>query len=207
MPHENSRSSIEKLWQGQATDSQKIAAQVLRRKMQKFERRIVWRNLREYVAGAIVAIAFAYYTYRFPMLLVRIGCVLVIVGAVYVLYELHRRASAEPAPAEMAMSSCVEFQLRQLERQRDALRAVWSWYLLPFLPGMCVFLLGIFQFAMRTANAAGQPFSTTVAVSFFCLVSAGVAVVFFAVWKLNQWAAKKLQMQIDELNTLMRDQV
>lgn len=205
MPNELSASNIEGLWQSQPTEPQKITPEDFRRKMHKFEGAIARRNLREYLAGIFVVAVFGYYTYRFPMLLVRIGCGLVIAGVFYVMYELHRRASPEPAPVELALSNCVEFQRRQLERQRDALRAVWSWYLLPLLPGMCVFLAGLFEFAMRTAQAGGRPFDARIAAGSLSLMSIGGAAVFFAVWKLNQWAARKLQAQIDELDTLMRD--
>ena len=122
------------------------------------------------------------------------------------MYELHRRASAEPVSGELGLRSCVEFQHWQLVRQRDALRSVWSWYLLPFLPGMCVFLCGLFEFVMGIARAAGKPFPLVAAIAAFSLIAAGIGAVFFAIWKLNNWAANKLQVQIDELDALMRSQ-
>ena len=205
MANEFSPSGFEGLWQSQPTEPRKINPEDLRRRMQRFERRIARRNLREYLAAAFVVCVFGYYTHLFPMLLVRIGCAMVIAGTLYVMFELHRRASAEPAPAELALTSCVEFQRRQLERQRDALRSVWSWYLLPFVPGICVFLVGLFEFGVRTAHAAGRSFNAGTIVVSFGLVSAVAAGVFFAVWKLNLRAARKLEAQIEELNALMRD--
>jgi hypothetical protein len=204
MSNEFSPSSVAGLWQSQPTEPHQIAPEQFHRKMQKFERKIAWRNIREYVAGAFVVVAFGYYAFMFSTLLVRIGCGFLIAGVLYVMCELHRRASAQPASAELAPSSCVEFQRRQLVRQRDALRSVWSWYLLPFIPGMFLFLCGLFEFAMRIAQAAGKPFHVGAAIASFSLISACVAAVFFAVWKLNQWAANKLQVQIDELDALMR---
>jgi hypothetical protein len=205
MSNEFSFSFVEGLWQSQPTDAQNISPENFRRRMQKFERKIAWRNIREYVAGAFVAVVFGYYAFKFPILLVRIGCLLEIVGIFYVMYELHRRASAEPAAAELALSSCVEFQRYQLVRQRDALRSVWSWYLLPFIPGMCIFLCGLLEFAMRIAQAAGRPIHEGVAIAAVSLIATCIATLFFAVWKLNQWAANKLQVQIDEFDALMRD--
>lgn len=58
---------------------------------------------------------------------------------------------------------------------------------------------------MRIAQAGGRPIDARIAAGSLSLISIGVAAVFFAVWKLNQWAARKLQAQIDELDTLMRD--
>lgn len=206
MSNEFSPSSVEGLWQSQPTEPQKIAPEDFHRKMRKFERKIAWRNIREYVAGALVAVIFGYYTFKFPTLLVRVGCVLIIAGVSYVMYELHRRASAEPVSGELGLRSCAEFQHWQLVRQRDALRSVWSWYLLPFIPGMCVFLCGLFEFVMDIAQAASKPFPLGAAIAAFSLIAAGIGAVFFAIWKLNNWAANKLQVQIDELDALMRSQ-
>src|SRR5579863_929372 len=205
MTSDHSPSDFQSLWQRQPGEPQGIDPENFRRDMQKFERKIMRRNLREYAAGAIVVSAFGYYIYLFPLLLIRIGCALLIVGTLYVMYELRRRASAVPAPVEFALTSCVEFQRRQLERQRCALRSVWSWYLLPFVPGMLVFLCGLYWLAMRTALAAGRHFDSQMAVASLGLTLAAVAAVFIAIWKLNQWAADKLQVQMDELDALMRD--
>jgi hypothetical protein len=200
MGDELSDSKVEALWQGQPTEPPHISPEDLRRKMDRFERRIYWRNVREYVAGAFVVAAFGYYEWRFPTVLMRIGSGLMILGTLYVMYELHRRASARTAPAELGMSTCLDFHRRELERQRDALRSVWTWYLLPFVPGMIVFLAGMAWIVLK-ANPA---------VMLRALIGLGVmgivvAAVFFAVWKLNRWTANKLQSRIDALNALTRD--
>jgi hypothetical protein len=195
------------VWQRDSGEPPRFTPDELRRNMGKFERTIARRNLREYFAGAFVIAIFAYYTWMFPTLTLRIGCGLIIFGTIYVIYQLHRRASARPAPADLGQRSCVDFQRAELERQRDALRSVWSWYLLPFVPGMCVFLFGIFQFAIGITQAAGRPFHAGIAVAAMALIAGCVVVVFFAVWRLNRWAANKLQTQIDELDRLTRDPV
>ncbi len=174
--------------------------------MHKFERTIARRNIGEYLASAIVVALFGFYAWRFPTLTLRIGCGLIIAGTLYVVYQLHRRASAKPAPAEWALTNCIEFQRSQMARQRDALRSVLTWYLLPFVPGMIVFLLGLFQFVRGIAISVGRPFPMGIAIVSFSFITLCIAAVFFAVWKLNDWAAKKLQLQIDELDALTKDQ-
>ena len=194
------------LWQGSGEPS-RFNPEEFPGRISKFQRTIKQRNLREYIAAALVIGIFAYYAWVFPTVLLRIGCGLLIVGTLYVAYQLHRRASARPAPVEMGLRNCVDFQRSELERQRDALKAVWTWYLFPFLPGMAVFLIGLFQFTMRVTEAAGRPFNTGAAIAGFSLVALCIAIVFLAVWQLNRWAAKRLQMQIDELERLTRDPV
>jgi hypothetical protein len=195
------------MWQQGSGEPPQFTPEEMHRNMNKFERTIARRNLVEYLAAALVIAIFLYCVWIIPMLLLRIGCCLIIMGTIYVMFQLHRRASAHAAPADMGLQSCVDFQRAELERQRDALRSVWSWYLLPFVPGMCVFLLGIFQVAMRITQAAGRPFHTGIAIAAIALVAGCMALVFLAIWWLNQWAANKLQAQIDEIERLTRDSI
>ena len=195
------------LWQQSSNESRRFNQDDLRRGMSKFERTIRLRNLREYAAAGLVTAVFAYYGWVFPTLLLRLGCVLLILGTAYVTYQLHRKASARPAPAEMGLRNCVEFRRSELERQRDALRAVWSWYLLPLLPGMGLFLLGLFQFTKSVTEAADRPFHTGAAVLAFIVVAGCIAIVFVAIWLLNRRGANELQKRIDDLNRLTQDAV
>lgn len=192
-----SHPDLEALWREQPSEPPRISLEEFRNKMHRFERKIFWRNLREYVAGAVVLAAFGYYEWRFPALLLRIGSTLTIIGTLYVMYQLHRRASSRPSPAELGLKPCIEYHRRELERQRDALRAVWSWYLLPFVPGMIVFFAG-----MMANQVKAHPGLFLPTVIGYGVPAAIVAALFFAVWKLNQWSAKKLQVRIDELDEL-----
>ena len=152
-----SHSELGALWQSQPTEPPRMSPEELRSRMHRFERRIFWRNLREYAAGVVVLIVFGYYEWLFPALLQRIGSTLTIAGTLYVMYQLHRRASARISPADAGMKSCLEYHRQELERQRDALRAVWSWYLLPFVPGMAVFLAGMMVKSMEGASGPASP--------------------------------------------------
>jgi hypothetical protein len=173
--------------------------------MHKFERKIFWRNIKEYVAGAIVVAGFGYYEWRFPAPLMRIGSGLIILATFYVLHQLHRRASAEPLPADLGRSTFIEFHRRQLIRQRDAIQSVWSWYLRPFVPGLAFFLAGLTQSAMNIARVAGHPLSALHVVQYIAVSASFVVVVFLGVWYLNRWTAHRLQAQIEDLEALTRN--
>ena len=178
------------LWQQSSGEPPRFNPEEFRDTIKRFERRIRRRNLGEYAAAALVMGIFACYAWIFPTLLLRAGCGLVIAGTAYVVYQLHGKASARPTPAELGLRNCVDFQRSQLVRQRDALKAVWSWYLLPFVPGMAVFLVGLFQFTKSTTEAAGRPFQTAAAIAGFSLVSGCVALVFVLIWLLNRRALR-----------------
>lgn len=193
---------VKNLWQNQQAEPIQISLAELHHKAQRLEQRVRWRNLGEYAASALVIACFGFYIWKFPVPIVRLGCALVIAGVLFVVYQLHKKGAAQTMPAEMAFRTCLDFHRQQLERQRDLLRGVWTWYLLPFVPGLAVFLLGLFRWAMKLPHA---PAHARVIIVTFALTAAGCAIVFFAIAKLNQWAAQKLQREIDALNKLEKE--
>ena len=158
----------------------------------KFYRYIKWRNAAEYAACVVVVIAFGAYVFTLPHLLQKIGSALVVVATFYVAWQLHHRASAEP-PEKAGTMPILAFARAQLVRQRDALRSIFWWYMLPFLPGLAMVLLGSGQ---DPALAAKTP------VWGRWLTLALMAGVFAGLWWLNQVAARRLQRHIDGIDAL-----
>ena len=159
----------------------------------KFYRRIWWRNTIEYVACVVVVVAFTIQAFTLPHILQKIGCVLLVVAAIYAPWQLHRRASA--VPPEMAGAMPIYAFVRgQLVRQRDALRGIFGWYILPFLPGMALIFIGN---GLHPQTQAAGP-----AVWVRWLVFAGIFAMTGGVWWLNQVAARRLQKRIDEIDAL-----
>jgi len=197
MTNESSSSDIRGLWQSQPTQPPSISPEDIRPRMRKFERRILRRNIREYAAGIFVVVAYSFCEWKLPAPLFRLGSGLSIAGALYVMYQLHRRASFRAAPADLGLSTCIEFHRQALERQRDALRGAWSWYLLPLVPGMAVIFIGT-AVNQWTAHPVGMGH---LVMGYGILVGL-VGAAFFAVWKLNQRGADRLQVQIDEMTAL-----
>ena len=105
------------------------------RDAQQFERRIRQRNRREVLAGMLVILGFGAGLWRGPNLVARVGCALVMAGALFIIYRLRTRAVAGSIPLDAPRAHAVAAYRRELEVQRDLLRTVTSWYLLPFFPG------------------------------------------------------------------------
>lgn len=195
MTNEPPSNDIRRLWQDQTEEAVRMSLDEIRKKAQKFQQRIRWRNLREYGAAVFVVAVFGFYIWHFHEAFVRTGSVLVIAGTLYVVSQLHKRGSAKTAPADMALTTCLDFHRRELERQRDLLRGIWWWYLGPLIPGLAVFTLG---------GATANPNHPLLAWTFAASSAALVALVFFLIAAWNQKCARKLQRQIDELETVER---
>jgi hypothetical protein len=172
------------IWQNQPVENITMSLEEITRRAGSFERRIRNRNRREYIAGLVVVVFFGYNLFRAPSLLPRIALALNIAGALYVMYQLHRRGSPATLPRDMGLISSLEFHRRELLRQRDALQSIWSWYLAPFVPGLL---------AIAIMASPKRPLWSA-------LFIAGAAALFAGIWRLNQWAAHKLSLQIEELN-------
>lgn len=183
-------------WRSQPVELTKMTAMELAAAATKFERKINRRNLIEYVAGAVAILAFsAEGVFLFREWVARTGAALIIVGLVFILWQLHLRASPRRAPAEGSPESLMTFQRAQLVRQRDALRWVPVWYILPVVPGMIVMGVGVGTHprpGMSLQHSlVGMAASWTV-----------VGLVFVIIWLLNALGAAKLDREIDKIDRM-----
>lgn len=161
----------------------------LSRRAGRFQRRIARRNFLEYAAALLVCAGFGFYLWKFPDVLMRLGSVLVILGILVVVWQLRRRASSHPMPGAESALPCRDFHRAELVRQRDALRAVWLWYVAPLVPGMVVFRWGV-----ETNLDPALPFARG------WVADGLIAAVMLGVILLNLYAAHRLQRQIDQLD-------
>jgi hypothetical protein len=163
----------------------------IRQRAEEFQKRIRRRNYREYSAGTVVVAAFTFYVWKLHPLLMRVGSGLEVAGAVYLMYQIHKRGSAKALPTTMAPADCADFHRKELARQRDLCRSIWRWYLGPMIPGLIVFTLGV---------APAQPVHFPDHGAGWMLYIAVAVLVFYGAAYLNRRAAAKLQQQIEDLD-------
>jgi len=179
------------LWQAQGSGPAPLTLEELRRKGGKFRSQIARRNLREYVVTALMMPYFAYFAWTSRLPAMRMGNGLMMAGLLYMAYQLHRRAAAGEAPAEMAWKTCVAFHRAELERQRDALGGVWKWYLGPLVPGLATILGAGCMAGFQRSTLAGM----------VALAASGVVALGMAwIGRLNMRTAAGIQRQIDALD-------
>jgi len=180
------------LWQGQPVEPKPPSATEARAAASRFQEKIRRRNLRESIAAVVVLVVFGGYAWEATAWLARLGPVLVVLGTVYVMVQLHTKGASLAVPDAANATTCLDFHRRELGRQRDLLRRVWRWYLGPLVPGVLV-MLG----ARLVEEWARGGLAFALAVG-SVLVS---AVVFLGTWWFNEAGARKLQREIDALGT------
>ena len=185
---------LKRVWQNQPSEGMRMSVDEIRQGAGKFERKIYWRNAREYVAGLVVVVFLGFEFWRTSDALARVAFGLIIAGVLYLIWHLHRRGSSQSLPADLGLASGVEFYRRELERQRDLLQSVWSWYLGPVIPGLAVLTV-----AEARANS-GHLRHFGAGLSAINLLF--IALLFVLIGWLNRRGARSLQNQIDELNAL-----
>jgi len=163
-----------------------MSAQEVRGLAEKFERTISRRNRREYVAAAFVVAWFSVWAWFAESAVVALGCWLVALAALWVVFHLHRRGTARRPAGEQEAMSGLAFHRSELVRQRDLLRSVWWWYLLPFVPGMLLIRVGYSLDGSKRLD--------------WLVPGIFVAVTFVGIGLLNQRVARKLQRRIDDLD-------
>lgn len=181
-------------WRGESTSASLPPIAELRERADRFRRKIHRRNLFEYLAGVLVIAGFGLIAWLVPIALLRIGATLIIGGTCVVLWQLHRRTAPLTPPENGGQLPILEYQRQELVRQRDALESIFTWYLLPIIPGVAVIMAIPF---VDPAWPIGDDSILDTAIR--PLFSAAVL---GAVYAINKIAARKLQGQIDEIEAL-----
>ena len=179
---------LQNLWQNQQSEAFRISLEQVRARALKLQRTVSFRNLREYLASAVVVIFSSWQAVSLPDPIMRAGSALIIFGVLYVVWHLYRWGSSREVTG-----NCLEFHRRELERQRDLLRSIWRWYLGPMIPGLLVVVIG----GLRVSHS---PRHTWFTIIYLVLC----ALFFYGVGLLNQRGARRLQRQIDELDKLTK---
>jgi hypothetical protein len=179
------------LWQSQPQEHEPMSLAEIHKKARTLEKKVRWRNAREYVASVIVIAGFSPALFHKDSWMMQAGAALVIAATIFVAWRIHWQASARAVPE--AGEALRDFHREELIRQRDALRSVGWWYLAPFLPGMVLVMMGRwFQSHVGGRSLAMDHLGILIA-------SAVCALVFGGIWWLNLRGARKLQEEIDRL--------
>lgn len=190
---DNHFDQVRTAWRSEKEESFVMPVEELQARAMQLSAAVRRRNLAEYCAAALVAAVNVYYFFYFSGALARVGSALILAGIAWIVLHLRQYGSLGALPAHTLAS--LDFLTAELTRQRDLLRDIWTWYLLPLLPGVVLFLLGLHEIKA----AGGSPLVSEHAILRIvaaCII--GFALIAFA----NNRAAARLQRQIDLFHSL-----
>lgn len=188
----NSDETARESWQASVTEATLPSLAQVRAGADRFYRRLRLRNAVEYVACVIVVVCFGIYAFTLEHILQRAGSAMVVFGTLVAAWQLHRRASAVP-PETAGEMPILDFVRAQMVRQRDALASIFWWYILPFVPGLVVMMIGTDLQHPPTGTAQFVGAASAWAI---------IAGMIFGGWWLNLHWARRLQKHIDEIDAL-----
>ncbi len=126
----------------------------------------------------------------------RAGFCLAVAWIIYGLLKTAERIWPRSLPWDTALTSCLYFARRELERQRDYSRRIWQWFAGPMLFTLAVLVApGVFAVGHHRSD----------------LLNALPVLILFAVWSVMfvtglKRSRRKLQKEIDELEALRENQ-
>jgi hypothetical protein len=143
----------------------------------KFDRMILLRNMREVVAAAIVTGIFAWFAWKAPSGLERIGDAITAASGVWIAFYVLRFGAGPKALDPGVNLNAYSALLREnYDRQVRLVRSAKFWYLLPMYAGLAVVSLGLWL-RLHGAGQSGRP-----AVMSMVIITVG----FGFVWILNE---------------------
>jgi hypothetical protein len=182
--------TTQELWQAQALDAPRVSLGYVRHRSREFERRTQIRNGLDYAVCALGAAFIGWYALMINLPIMQAGLALSLAAGLYITVRWHRLAGAARSPGDAAVLDTLRFYRAELERQRDARRNNWRWWLPPSVPGLVlVFASLLLEFSPVPWRLVGFAAGCTIV-----LTALGVA--------FYEWSARRIQREIDALDSL-----
>jgi hypothetical protein len=182
-------------WQASGERYDAPALTDVRARADKFYRNIRRQNIVGYVSCIGLGIAFGRHLVVLPHILQKLGSGWMVVASFYVAWQIYRRGAAV-SPEKSGGMPISAFLRMQLARQRDLLRSVLWWYILPFIPGLALVLIG---------NGQDPALAKHVPIWVRWVALGTIVTAFAGLWGLYQLGARRLQRRIDEIDLLMSE--
>jgi hypothetical protein len=172
---------LRRLWQSNEPEKKMnnvISLSEIREQSSTFERKMRFRNMREYVAASIIVVAFGWRAFHAHSWLESISCVELVGTAIWITSALLKPGAPDPGP-NATLKQLLEYHSAQLDRQIKLLSRVMVWYLAPIAVGLV---------GLLTADALRLGFTPVIVSTMVAFV-----VLFIAIAIVNKRAAAKLR--------------
>ena len=177
----NDNDELRRIWQSQKPEknmNQTISLSELRVQASAFDRKMRFRNVREYVAAAIIGGGFGWRAFHAHSWLESAASFEIVLTAIWITATLVRSVVPEPGPSA-TMREVLAFHRTQMDRQIKLLSRAYVWYVTPLAIGLVGLLISDFL------RLGATPLLITTSVIFVAL--------FGFVAYLNRRAAAKIE--------------
>jgi len=164
----------------------------LNRKINRFEKTIRYRDMREIAASILGIFLFGYFVYEIPFLLTKIASFFTVIWFAYVIYKF-RAAKKHKLSANLSLSfrEQLEHQKENTIQQAKLLDTVLYWYLIPPFILNVIFVIGLespadYNWSNTIANQL-LPLAITYKIAYLIFI----AVLYAGILWLNKRAVKK----------------
>jgi hypothetical protein len=168
------------LWQSQPQSNNTKGNDMLemvQKKLKKFDRMIAWRNRIECIAAAAVAIFLTWTALHVPNAVMKVGCMVVVGGAAWIVFYMLRYGSTGAAiDPNTSLANYTQALVGRYDRQIRLLKSVKYWYLLPMYVGLLILSVGM---SMQRAQLGAPAWLDLIA-------PAICTVVFGVIWWINE---------------------
>lgn len=121
----------------------------------------------------------------------RVVAAIVLVTAVFIVYQFVRRRPLRIPADSLATSACVDFYRASLTHTRDQARALFSWFLVPAVVGQLALMAG---FVMEPPDVPHRV--VLMVLPFWLVLDLGL---FWFAWKKNQREEHRVQRELEGL--------
>jgi hypothetical protein len=186
MEGERREVDLTRAWQQQPRDGEIMLSDIQAR-ASALERRMHGQNRLTAAVVAVVVIGNALQMTGALSIAGRFGMGLLLLALVFTMYRYGKLRGAWTLQADLGPQQSAAFYRAQLARHRDAMKAFWWEYALPFAPGLIIVI------GERAANEPRSPTQYAVLALLFAVLIAAIG------W-VNGRAARRIQVEIDEID-------
>lgn len=163
----------------------------LNHRLADFEKSIKYRDLREIIASLILIPVFIYIAIHTPHVLSKIGAATIALYCPVIIYKLRKsQKHRKPADLTVSVSEQLDHSKKYVIEQMKLIDSVLYWYILPFIPGIVLFFIGLRQSFVLLSMM----------ITFVLLVNAGIFILNkYAVNKYFKPVLKSIDSAINEL--------
>ena len=172
-------------------------------KLKSFEGILKFRDYTEIGTGIILIPLLVYEVFRQPLVISKVGALWLALWIMYVIYRLLKIKMSKPAENTIFLEYLKKTKL-YLIRHKSMSDNVLSWYILPSIPGIVLFVIGLLDLLNKPVLMILQLREVWVFLVMILLIT------IYTKWITNRLTKKVLDPRIEKvdelLNSLMREE-